>query len=643
MDRNTITGLLLIFALFLGYTWWSAPTQEELKEKQRIHDSIVALQNNQANEIKANKIQDTVSVSRIDTAVNEKNNIKKLNDELGLFSLAASNNKDEDFIIENDLVKYTISTKGGRISQVELKKFKTFDHQPLILFTKDSSDFYLSFFSNNRSINTGMLYFEPVFSKSSVNKKHLVVTGNDSIVVGMRLYPANDSVFDKSKYLEFLYKIKGNNYMIDFSINIIGMKDIIASNANFLDLTWRNDLRNQEKNKKNENMVSSVHFKPISDEVDYLSETKDDEAKLKIPLKWVSFSQQFFNATLVAENQFNNAEISSKTDKTKEGGRYLKSMNALIGIPYQANADNSIEMKMYFGPNKYNILKTYKLDLERLIPLGWSFFLLQWINRFAVIPVFDFLSHFNWNYGIIILVLTIILKIVLFPIAYKSYISTAKIKVLKPEIDEISKKFPKKEQAMDKQRATMALYKKAGVNPMAGCIPMLLQFPILIAMFRFFPSSIELRQQAFLWAEDLSSYDSILKLGFNIPFYGDHVSLFALLMAISNLIYTRMNMDSMGSSTNTMPGMKTMMYIMPIMFLGFLNSYSSALNYYYFLSTMITFGQMYVIRRLVNEEKIHARIQENKKKPVTKSKFQQRLEEMAKQRGYNPYSSNKKR
>jgi YidC/Oxa1 family membrane protein insertase len=643
MDRNTITGLLLIFALFLGYTWWSAPTQEELKEKQRIHDSIVALQNNQANEIKANKIQDTVSVSRIDTAVDEKNNIKKLNDELGLFSLAASNNKDEDFIIENDLVKYTISTKGGRISQVELKKFKTFDHQPLILFTKDSSDFYLSFFSNNRSINTGMLYFEPVFSKSSVNKKHLVVTGNDSIVVGMRLYPANDSVFDKSKYLEFLYKIKGNNYMIDFSINIIGMKDIIASNANFLDLTWRNDLRNQEKNKKNENMVSSVHFKPISDEVDYLSETKDDEAKLKIPLKWVSFSQQFFNATLVAENQFNNAEISSKTDKTKEGGRYLKSMNALIGIPYQANADNSIEMKMYFGPNKYNILKTYKLDLERLIPLGWSFFLLQWINRFAVIPVFDFLSHFNWNYGIIILVLTIILKIVLFPIAYKSYISTAKIKVLKPEIDEISKKFPKKEQAMDKQRATMALYKKAGVNPMAGCIPMLLQFPILIAMFRFFPSSIELRQQAFLWAEDLSSYDSILKLGFNIPFYGDHVSLFALLMAISNLIYTRMNMDSMGSSTNTMPGMKTMMYIMPIMFLGFLNSYSSALNYYYFLSTMITFGQMYVIRRLVNEEKIHARIQENKKKPVTKSKFQQRLEEMAKQRGYNPYSSNKKR
>ena len=317
-------------------------------------------------------------------------------------------------------------------------------------------------------------------------------------------------------------------------------------------------------------------------------------------------------------------------------------MHSLIGIPYQSNTNNSIAMQFYFGPNKYNILKKYNLDLERQIPLGWSFFLLQWINRYAVIPVFDFLSHFNWNYGIIILVLTILLKIVLFPIAYKSYMSSAKMKVLKPEIDEIGAKFPKKEQAMDKQRATMSLYKKAGVNPMAGCIPMLLQFPILIAMFRFFPASIELRQQPFLWATDLSSYDSIFSWTTQIPllssFYGNHISLFALLMAISNLIYTKMNQDMMGS-TNSMPGMKTMMYIMPIMFLGFLNSYSSALNYYYFLSTMLTFGQMYAIRMFVDEDKIHARIQENKKKPVAKSKFQQRLEDMAKQRGYNAKKS----
>lgn len=486
MDRNTIIGLLLIFALFIGYTWWSAPTQEELKEKQRIQDSIVAEQlKNEAKEGKVKIEKDSLFSNQNDKNEFEKTNIKNLNDELGLFSLAASKEKDEDYIIENDFVKYTISTKGGRISQVELKKFKTFDHQPLVLFTKDSSEFYISFFSNNRSINTSLLYFEPIINKNVADKKQFEVKGDDSLIFSMRVYPANDSVFDKSKYLEFQYKIKGNNYMIDFNINIVGMKDIIATNTNFLDLTWRTDLRNQEKNKKNENMVSSVHFKPISDDVDYLSETKDDESKLKIPLKWISFSQQFFNATIIAENQFNNAEISSKTDKSKEGGRYLKTMDALIGIPYQANSDNNIEMKMYFGPNKYNILRTYKLELERLIPLGWSFFLLQWINRGAVIPVFDFLSHFNWNYGIIILILTILLKIVLFPIAYKSYISTAKIKVLKPEIDEIAKKFPKKEQAMDKQRATMALYKKAGVNPMAGCIPMLLQFPILIAMFRF--------------------------------------------------------------------------------------------------------------------------------------------------------------
>jgi YidC/Oxa1 family membrane protein insertase len=276
-------------------------------------------------------------------------------------------------------------------------------------------------------------------------------------------------------------------------------------------------------------------------------------------------------------------------------------------------------------------MRKYKLDLERQIPLGWSFFLMQWINRFVVIPVFAWLGSYGWNYGIVILLLTIMLKIVLFPIAYRTYRSTAKMRVLKPEVDEIAKKFPKKEDAMKKQQATMALYKQVGVNPMAGCVPMLLQFPILIALFRFFPASIELRQKSFLWAEDLSSYDSIATLPFEIPFYGDHVSLFTLLMTISTIIYTYMN-NQMMSSSQQMPGMKTMMYLMPIMFLGWFNSYASGLSYYYMLANLITFGQMFVIRRTINEEKIYKKLQENKKKPKKQSGFQKRLEEAARKR-----------
>ncbi|MFZ4400762.1 MAG: membrane protein insertase YidC [Bacteroidales bacterium] len=633
MDRNTILGLLLIFILFIGYSWWSAPSKEELAAKSA-QDSLALIQQNPTAKTQVNMPQSNTQDSLKNTEDSLKSTPGKLKDELGSFANAALG-EDKDYIIENDLIRLTVSSKGGRIAQVELKKFKTFDSLPLILFTKDSSEFNLSFFSNNRSINTGNLFFQAFDGKNNpIDKNHLKVSGNDSLTFSMRLF-AGDSTALSSKYIEFVYTLYGNNYMMGFKMNTVGMQDIIASNANFIDLNWNAELKSQEKSHKNEHIISSVYYKPLKDDVDYLKETKDDEATLKFPIKWISFKQQFFSATLIAQDQFINAEIKSFTDKSKEGSRYLKTMHSLIGIPYQSNTNNSITMQFYFGPNKYNILKKYQLDLERQIPLGWSFFLLQWINRYAVIPVFDFLSKFNWNYGIIILILTILLKIVLFPIAYKSYMSSAKMKVLKPEIDEIGLKFPKKEQAMDKQKATMSLYKKAGVNPMAGCIPMLLQFPILIAMFRFFPASIELRQQPFLWATDLSSYDSIFSWTTQIPllssFYGNHISLFALLMAISNLIYTKMNQDMMGS-TNSMPGMKTMMYIMPIMFLGFLNSYSSALNYYYFLSTMLTFGQMYAIRLFVNEDKIHAQIQENKKKPVVKSKFQQRLEDMAKQR-----------
>jgi YidC/Oxa1 family membrane protein insertase len=325
-----------------------------------------------------------------------------------------------------------------------------------------------------------------------------------------------------------------------------------------------------------------------------------------------------------------NASLENFTNPNYDRANYVKTLNALIGLPYRSEQNHSINMMLYLGPNRFSTLVSYNLDLERLVPLGWGFFLMHWVNRFAVIPVFNFLQHNLGiaNYGLIILILTVLLKIVLSPLTLKSWVSAAKMRVVRPEVEEINAKFPKPEQAMEKQKAVMSLYRKAGINQLAGCIPMLLQFPILIAMFRFFPNSIELRQESFLWATDLSTYDSIINLPFNIPFYGAHVSLFAIMMAISNVFYTRMTMQQ--NASTMMPGMKTMMYIMPIMLLLFLNSFSSALNYYYFVSTCMTFLITWVTSKFINEEKVRKMVADARKKPVTKSKWQIRLEEAAK-------------
>jgi YidC/Oxa1 family membrane protein insertase len=423
--------------------------------------------------------------------------------------------------------------------------------------------------------------------------------------------------------------------MLDYSLFLNGLGNDISSRIpSILELDWLAFLRKQEK-VQDRMSGTTIYYRANDGEVDYLSESDEDEFSSNDKLQWVSLKQRFFASTLIIDDAFfDNPKLEHFTNLNPASDRYLKTMKSTIDVPVSGFNDSRTDFRFYFGPNDYNILRSYKIDLERQIPLGWSFFLLQWINRYAVIPVFTWLGSYGWNYGIVILVLTIMLKLVLFPIAYKTYRSTAKMRVLKPEIDEIAKKFPKKEDGMKKQQATMALYKKAGVNPMAGCVPMLLQFPILIAMFRFFPASIELRQQPFLWATDLSSYDSIATLPFEIPFYGDHVSLFTLLMTVSTIIYTWMN-NQMMSSTQQMPGMKTMMYLMPIMFLGLFNNYASGLSYYYFLANVFTFGQMFLIRRTINEDKIYQKLQENKKKPKKQSNFQKRLEEAARKRN-NP-------
>ncbi|HOW26697.1 MAG TPA: membrane protein insertase YidC [Bacteroidales bacterium] len=644
MNRNTIIGLVMIFAIMIGYSLLTRPSKEELARRQRIQDSLMIVQQSRLDSLaladslrKSTAIPLQVNDTALPAGQPAVSALEQsaLHDALGIFSAAATGTQ-KIYFIENELIRLGISSKGGKVVYAELKDYKTYDTLPLVLYDSSSVTFGLTFFANNRLINTDELYFQPYWSDAGTSgNETMSVSGSGSLTFAMRLYTnGTDSLssFSPSNYVEYVYTLSGKDYMVDFAVHFTGLKGVLASNTEYLDLTWNADLMQQERSIDRYN-GPTIYYKHSDGEVNYLSETKDDQEEVPTRLQWISFKQRFFCSTIISDDNFVSGIVNTYTDKQPRE-RYERSMESRFGVPFSDKERTSMDMKIYYGPLKYSILRDYKLDLERQIPMGWSFFLMQWINRFAVIPVFNFLSGFGWNYGIIILVLTILLKIVLLPIAYKTYMSTAKMRVLRPDVEEINKKYPKKEDAMKKQQATMDLYKRAGVNPMAGCVPMLLQFPILIALFRFFPSSIELRQQPFLWAHDLSSYDSILNLPFTIPFYGDHVSLFCLLMTISTIVYTKINNDMMSTGQQQIAGMKTISYIMPIMFLGFFNAYASALSYYYLLANLLTFLQMYLFRRLVDEKKIHARIEENKKRPVKKSGFQKRLEDMAKQRGY---------
>ena len=643
MNKNTIIGLVLIFGIFIVYSYLMTPSQEQmLQQKHRADSMYLANQAKRTAEIKAIARERAFAMARereklvttgrkIDSATLLR---LTLRDELGVFANAAVG-KDTAWTIENDVFRLRISSLGGKIGGVELKEYLTWDKQPLWLVGRDSIRFGFSFFSNNRIINTDRLYFRAVLPEGS-HDGTLKVSGSDSVRLSVRLHvAASDTTFDPERYIEYTYTVRGNDYMLGYRVKFVNMAGLVDPATKFLVLNWNNNLSRQERSVNMEQMNTGLYFKYSEDKVDNLSETGDEEKTLKNErLKWVAYKQQFFSMSLIAEDYFSDPKLRVAT---VPGGRsYLKSMSSEMGVPFVPTENREIAMSMYFGPNKYYGLKKYDLDLEKVIPLGWGFFLMAWINIYAVIPVFTFFGNFGWNYGIIILILTILLKIILFPIAYKTYKSSAKMRVLKPEVDELNAKFPKKEDAMKKQSAMMELYKKAGVNPMAGCIPLLLQMPILIAMFRFFPSSIELRQQAFLWAKDLSSYDDIWTFpgGFSIPYYGDHVSLFALLMTISSVLYTKVNEQMMGSQQTQMPGMKTMMYLMPVMFLFWFNDYSSGLSYYYLLANLLTFAQIYIIKLTIDEKKLHAQIEANRKKPVKKSGFQKRLEDMAKQRGY---------
>ncbi|VAW28432.1 Inner membrane protein translocase and chaperone YidC, long form [hydrothermal vent metagenome] len=643
MNKNSILGFILIGAILIGSSIWMAPSKEKLAAQKRKQDSLAMVMqryNDSVNQAKATALKSRNAQKAQENQQKEaarkqqpkttKEEASGLAQKYGAFS-SATHGKKKYYTIETDLAKFSISKKGGFINSVELKKYKTWDQRPLYLFDSTTSRFGISFFSNNKVINTKKLYFSVIGQRSG--KDRYVVSGNDSLRFVMRVYAnKHNGTIDSSRYIDYVYTFKGNNYMLNFNIEMHGMQRIIPANMNYVELKWYVDLLQEEKTVDTRN-GATIYYKFYKDNVDNLSERKDEDKTIKTNLKWVSFKQRFFSSTLIAKQFFNDGVLKvHKIKKNPPTKHYLKSVSVDLTVPFNVQRDKIIPMSLYFGPNDFTTLKSYGMQLEHQIPIGWGFFILAWVNEWIIIPVFNWLGSYGWNYGIVILVLTILLKMALFPIAYKTYMSSAKMRVLKPEVDEINAKFPKKEDSMKKQQAVMALYRKAGANPASGCIPMLLQMPILFAMFEFFPSAIQLRQQSFLWAHDLSSYDSILHLPWNIPFYGDHVSLFTLLMTVSTIMYTYLNNQMMGSQTQSMPGMKNMMYIMPILFLGIFNNYASGLSYYYFLANIITFLQMYLFKYAINEEKLLKRIEMNKKKPKKKSGFQKRLEEAAKQR-----------
>jgi YidC/Oxa1 family membrane protein insertase len=633
MDKNTIAGLVLIFIILFSASYFNRPSETELEKLRLKNDSINLAEVSKASEkIKvAEQAAAQVSIVPVDTAVVN----SELSSLYGVFAVAAKG--EEKFVtLENNLMKVVLSSKGGKIFSVELKEYKRFNGKPLVLFEGSDNRFGLNFFSQNKSIQTDQFFFQPSVKEDVVTvsgttvpkgkegrEKFTKEIAGDSKSVSMRL-DAGSNVF-----IEYVYTLKNNSYLVDFDINTSGLRKLAGANSEFVDFLWSQSMPRQEKMSKfGENSHSTIFYKFDKDDVNSLSTTKDEAKPLSTKVKWVGFKNQFFSSVLIADEAFQNGQISNKRKETDSS--YVAEMMADLTIPLDIKGSESFPAKIYFGPNQYNTLKQFDLGLEEQLSLGWT--IIGWVNKFIVIPAFDFLRRYIGNFGLIILLLTIYIKLLTLIFTYKSYLSSAKMRLLKPEIEEIQKKYGD-DKKLESQQAVMAFYKKAGVNPLGGCLPMLLQFPILVAMFYFFPISIELRQQSFLWAPDLSTYDSIMTLPFTVPFgFGNHVSLFCLLMTITNIFYVKYNNEMTGAGTQQMPGMKTMMYLMPVMFLFIFNSYAAGLSLYYFLSLLLTFVQMYIFKKLINEDKIHAQLKAKQKVPVVKSKFQSRLEEMTKQK-----------
>jgi YidC/Oxa1 family membrane protein insertase len=603
MERNSTIGYILILGLFAGFWYFNKDNQQLLEETNADKTEVVDV---------AAKDKDKLS-----TAITSDEGFTGSVRDTSSIDLVS----ESITLLQNELISIDFTDRGGVPKKVILKNYQRYDSSALVLFEGNEMELGYTFpLASGVVINTR-------------DKNFTAVTNNeDEVVYTLAL--------GNGAYIKQTYTLAPNSYKVDYKVQFDGMPGILAPNNRFATLDWKTKLQGQEKTLKDEKAATTVYFKSTSDDdVDYLSETSDeDEETLTANVKWVSFKQKFFNQTLIHNTQFTEDGTQIEIKDPGEEGVYVKEAKAQFYIPLEQKSVLE-DMDLYYGPNHYPTLKEQDIELQKIIPLGWGVF--GWVNKLAIIPLFNWLSNFFSNYGLIILLLTLTIKMTLFPFMYKVYKSTAKMRMLKPELDEIKERTG--DDAQKAQQEQMKLYKQAGVSPLGGCLPQLVQMPILFAMFRFFPASIELRQESLWWADDLSTYDSIYDLGFNIPFYGDHISLFTLMMTAVTILYTYMNSQNSGQMVGPM---KTIMYVMPVMFLGFFNNYAAALSFYYFLSTCITVIQNFVIRKFViDEDKLRMQIVESKKKKIKvkkKSGMQKKLEEMAKKRGIDPYNGKAK-
>ncbi|CAM4026164.1 membrane protein insertase YidC [Flavobacterium antarcticum] len=615
-DLNSIIGFALIFGILMWIMYQNQPTEQELAAEKAKKEQV----DKDAKTVKTENtpIQSVV----IDTTQTDSTQLAKLKGSLGNFAYSATlpSAKNDFTTIENELLSLKIANKGGYIVDATLKNFEQFykgSGSLVKIIKENNASLNLKLqTADNRALDTKNLYFEPTLTKEGANQ-----------VLTMRLKSAANA------YLEYRYVLKPKEYMLDFSIRSQGMNGVLNASKP-LDLEWDLKTYRNEKSVTYENRYAEIVYEYEDGKDSYTSQSglTTDDAK---DVTYVAYKQHFFTSILLTDTPFATAKMTSENlvKDEKIDTVFTKQYSSIIPLAFKGGEIN-YNMNWYYGPTDYRILNDYKRNLDEIVPLGWGIF--GWINRYVFIPTYDFLADF-FPYGIAIIVFTILIRLVMSPITYKSYLSQAKMKVLRPEIAELNEKY--KNDAMKKQQETMKLYGKAGVNPMAGCIPAVLQIPVFYALFQFFPSAIDLRQKSFLWADDLSSFDAVLHLPFYIPFYGNHVSLFPILASVAIFFYMKMTTGDQQMAAPTQEGMpdmgkimKVMIYISPLMMLFFFNNYASGLSLYYFVSNTITIGIMLVIKNyIVDNDKIHAKIQENKAKPKSESKFQRKMREMMEQ------------
>ena len=617
MDKNTWIGFLLIAAIIVGFTMLNRPSKEELAERQRVQDSINVVR---LAEEEAQRISDALkwqadSTQRTAQKSSPEEIAARLQAAYGSFAYAAQG--EEQYVtLENAHVRLTLSTLGGRIERAELLEYHASGDSinPLCLFRDGEASFALTLITaNNRILQTSNMYFTPI-SSDAPNKAIL------------RLQTTSEDA-----WLDFVYELS-DDYMVHLAVTPHNLQTELAQNVNSLELHWEQLIPQQEQGRKFEERYAQLQYMCVGGDIEKLSESKDDNTKESARVKWIGYKDQFFSTVLIADDAFSGSQFQS-TVQGKQSG-YIKQYSTKTSIPFDLTGKTPTGIRFYCGPNHYHTLKAYdegvekenRLKLNTLVPLGWK--IVSWINIWLVIPMFDLFTSWGLHIGIVILLMTIVIKLIILPFVFVSYKSSAKMKALKTQIDAINEKYPA-DKMQERQQATMQLYQQAGVSPMSGCLPMLFQFPVLMAMFWFLPTAIELRGKSLLWADDLSTYDAVFHWGVNIPLLGDHLSLFCLLMTICNIGYTYITMQSQATDPN-MKFMKYMMYAMPLMFLFIFNDYAAGLSYYYLVSLFFTIFQTMIFRWTLDEKKLLAEMEENKKKKAGKPKsgFMERLEKM---------------